>query len=190
LPNLILGILGSSGAVASTNSYESIATVTVGSGGSSTVSFSSIPSTYKHLQIRTIGRTNRADVQDVIKFNFNSDTGSNYSYHYLGGDGSSPVVSSGTSTSTPFGGGIIAGNSAVSNVFGTSVIDILDFTSTSKNKTVRSLSGIENNNADGRLYLMSSLWLNTAAITSITLSPLVGSSFLQYSHFALYGIKD
>ena len=85
--NPILGIIASS-MLGVTSSYESIATTTVGALGASSVTFSSIPSTYKHLQLRWIARSNRVAAQDFVDIRLNSDTGANYSAHLLYGDGS------------------------------------------------------------------------------------------------------
>ena len=71
-----------------TGSFESIATTTVGSGGTSSIDFTSIPSTYQHLQLRIISRVSNADTGDNIFLQFNGDTSSNYSWHYMEGDGS------------------------------------------------------------------------------------------------------
>ncbi len=163
------------------NSYESIATVTVGSGGSANIDFTSIPSTYKHLQIRAIYCNS---VASNIRIRFNSDTGSNYNYHILYGNGTSALAGA-ASTDTTFG---YINYQASTTVFSAGVIDILDYTNTNKNTTVRSLTGIDTNGS-GTVMLSSSLWLNTAAITSIRLLPESGGNISQYSHFALYGIK-
>ena len=185
LPSLI-GIIASSGAAAGT-SYESIATVTVGSGGSSSITFSSIPSTYQHLQVRLMARTNRAAAGDFLTVIFNSDTGANYSYHYLQGDGSSALA--GSSTNSPY---VFlhrfAASSATSGVNGVGVLDVLDYANTNKYKTTRSLAGYDNNGS-GAIELDSGNWRNTGAITSITIAPGLGTSLNQYSSFALYGIK-
>ena len=173
----------------STNSFESIATVTVGLGGQSSISFTSIPSTYKHLQIRGIARSNRAAVvNDSLHIQFNSDTGSNYTDHYLIGDGSTASANSEV-TITNISLYRITGAGAGASTFGVSVIDILDYQNTNKYKTVRALTG-DDNNGDGRISLGSGLWSSTSAVTGITLFPNNGSSsFVQYSSFALYGIK-
>ena len=92
----ILGIIAASFQEAVPNSYESIETVTVGSGGSATVSFTSIPATYTHLQIRGIART---ATNVSLGLQFNSDTGSNYSRHFLNGNGSS-AASGGAANTT------------------------------------------------------------------------------------------
>jgi hypothetical protein len=171
-------------------SYESIATVTVGSGGSSQIDFTSIPSTFKHLQIRGIGRDNRPSTWiDGMYLSFNSDTtGSNYRNHQLLGTGSA-VFAASDAGSTGYGlpiGLVYATN--VSNTFSANIIDILDYTNTNKNTTVRNLVGLEDN-TNGRIALQSGLWINTAAITTIQFAPITGTAFNQYSSFALYGIK-
>jgi hypothetical protein len=168
--------------------YESIETVTVGSGGAGTVTFSSIPSTYSHLQVRYIARSNRGDVQDIIRFRFNSDSGTNYAYHWLRGDGGTADAGNATSTASPWTA-IIAGANAGASQFGVGVSDILDYSNTNKYKTTRTLSGVDTNSANGRIMFFSNLWMNTNAITSIEIAPNYGTSFNQYSSFALYGIK-
>ena len=179
--NNIVALLGDGGGAA--NSYESIATVTVGAGGSSSISFTSIPSTYKHLQIRWLSGDNRSGANDSpIYIQFNSDTSNNYADHQLGGDGSSAY--SYASTSQPktwlYGGGATA--------FGAGITDILDYTSTNKAKTIRFLGGNDANGA-GQIRLVSGLWFATpAAISTITLTPFT-ANFRQYSSFALYGVK-
>lgn len=166
--------------------FESIATVTVGSGGASSISFTSIPSTYQHLQIRAMARGTQADVSDQIGIQFNSDTGSNYAIHQLGGNGSS-VFSTGAGSQTKIVPAYITGGSTSANIFGVGVIDILDYANTNKYKTARGLSGYDRNGA-GLTLLRSGLWLNTNAVTSIVCLPDSGS-FVEYSSFALYGIK-
>jgi hypothetical protein len=168
--------------------YDSLATITVPSGGVSSITFTGIPSTYKHLQLRTLARTNRSGAnQDPLKFIFNSDTASNYSNHFLYGDGSS--ASAFADTPISFVAAYMASAAtASSNVFGTCVIDLLDYSNTNKFKTLRSLGGIDNN-GNGAISLTSGFWRSTSAITSIAISPQVGTSFDQYSSFALYGCK-
>ena len=179
--NIIAGTL-SVGVTPSTNSYESIATTTVGSGGSGTITFSSIPSGYEHLQIRAmnLGSASGTDV----RIRFNSDTGSNYRTHYLYGQGSSAVA--GASGATTYA--TIALTSLSTDKPSVLVTDILDYRSTSKNKTIRSLTGMDDNGS-GYILLYSGLWFATpAAITQIDITPNSGN-FNQYSSFALYGIK-
>ena len=180
LPSIV-GLINGVSAPVSTNSYESIATVTVGSGGSATVVFSSIPNTYSHLQIRGINLTNGTDGAD-LGIRFNGDSGSNYSLHLLAGNGSSAFA--GSAANTSYG---LIGTQAGTSYPVNSVTDILDYANTNKAKTVRSLSGADENGS-GRVGLYSGAWYSTGAITSITLLTQTGS-FNQYSTFALYGVK-
>lgn len=187
--NVISGLLAG-GVAASTNSYESIATYTA-SGSVSTISFTSIPSTYKHLQIRFIARCSRSDYTVAALYaRFNSDSASNYSGHYLGGNGGSAFAYGGANyTSSP--AGLVSGTNVTANTFSGGVIDVLDYQNTNKYKTVRSLAGF-NGNAAGtgdEINLQSGNWRSTSAITSIDFTLETGANFLQYSQFALYGIK-
>jgi hypothetical protein len=170
-------------------SYESIATVDVGSGGASSVTFSSIPSTYTHLQIRAIAQTNRTtSAQDSGKVVFNSDTGgSSYGSHFLTGDGASATASNSISNAFMY----IArfGTTNSTNIFGTIVIDILDYTNTNKYKTIRYLGATEQNGS-GYIELGSGLYSSsTSAITNINIAPVTGTLWRQYSSFALYGVN-
>ena len=172
--------------------FQSIATTTVGSGGTGTITFSSIPSTYKHLQLRYISRTNRGTFSsDSIAIRFNSDSGSNYSYHLLYGQGSS-IFAAGLTARTLMEA-TSATTTATANPFAGGVIDVLDYGSTNKNKTIRVLGGFDNNsgasNQEGYITFASGAWYNTSAVNTITLTPLNGTLFSEYSSFALYGIK-
>ena len=163
---------------ASTNSYESIATVTVGSGGASDITFTSIPSDYAHLQIRL---TSLLSTSADVYLQFNADTGNNYQRHTLYGNGSAAGSYSET------------GNNRISIIFaantgvGGSITDILDYKDTNKFKIVRALGG-NDNNSTGFIALQSGGWRSTSAITSIKLYSGSGT-ISQYTHAALYGIK-
>lgn len=178
----ILGIYASqiSGHLwAPSGAYDSIATVTVGGGGSSSISFTSIPATYTHLQIRGISKMSSGA---SLYMQLNSDTGSNYARHYLNGNGSTVGAGANSSFTNMF-----AGTTAnATSTFGANVIDILDYTNTNKYTTSRSLSGADSNGS-GFVQFFSGLWMNTAAVTTITITG--DSNFDQYSQFALYGIK-
>ncbi len=168
-----------------TSSYESISTVTLGS-TQTTISFTSIPSTYKHLQVRGIARGTFAATNLNLCIQFNSDTSNSYTYHQLLGDGSSASAQGGTAQSFGFAGRIAQAN-ASSNVFGASVIDILDYADTNKYKTIRALGGYDSN-GNGYSTLMSSAYIKTDAVSSIQIFGNLGD-LVQYSSFALYGIK-
>jgi hypothetical protein len=161
------------------SSYESIATVSA-SGNPASLSFNSIPSTYTHLQIRGIVKVNPSG-NPILRFN--SDSGANYTFHQLVGDGTS-VSSSGGSGQT-----FIYQPYTLSTGFMAMVIDILDYGNTNKFKTVRTLGGNDNNNSGySPTEFMSGLWRSTSAITDISLLG-NGSTFSQYTSIALYGIK-
>ena len=165
-----------------------IATVNVGS-ATSTLTFSSIPSTYKHLQIRGIMRTSRTAGPDLLSMRFNSDTGSNYSDHFLIGDGSTASTDKDVSatfinvqrSASDFNG---------SSIFAAYTIDILDYASTSKAKTTRALAGYDANGS-GQVVLNSGAWYNSStAINRIDLIlPSYTTNFNQYTQFGLFGIK-
>ena len=186
----ILGIMASSRLVAST-AFESIATTTVGSGGAANITFSSIAATYTHLQIRGIIRgTTATPDYNGLRIQLNGDTGSNYAWHELVGSGATAAAYSGSSTTYMDDIGILTGGTNTANIFGANIIDILDYASTTKTKTVRSLSGQDSNNTYGAIRLSSGLWNSTSAVTSIKLFYGASSTIAEYSSFALYGIKS
>ena len=182
----VLGIIASqiSGHLFTQSAFDSIATTTL-STSTASVTFSSIPATYTHLQIRGIVKTNAgSDTQNYMRFN--GDTGSNYSTHYLYGYGEDPV-GAGAGASTSFMSAA-AVTSDGANVFSAFVMDVVDYADTNKYKTLRALSGNDTNGA-GYVWFSSGNWRNTAAVTSITIYNNGSNNFLQYSSFALYGIK-
>lgn len=179
LLNSFVSVLDSGGAGGGAGSYESIATAT-GTGSSGTITFSSIPSTYRHLQLRINSKNTTGD---NLELQFNSDTGANYVRHFLRGNGSSVTAFAQTAQNQIefMGSGSGTPNPAVL------IIDIQDYTSTTQNKTVRNFSG-QDENGSGTLVLSSGLWLNTNAVTSITFKVSSGN-FTTDSNFSLYGIK-
>jgi hypothetical protein len=183
----ILGIFASqiSGHLwAPSGAYDSIATVTVGAGGASSIAFSSIPSTYTHLQIRGILGVASAGTTNYLQMTYNGVGGTSYSGHVLFGNGSSAGANAGNgaSSSSIFAGSV----SNATTTFGGVVVDILDYANTSKYKTSRHLVGMDSNGS-GSMELISGLFMNTSAISSITFTG--STNFPQYSTLALYGIK-
>lgn len=165
------------GGLADPGAFDSIATTTAGAGGLTTLTFSSIPSTYKHLQLRVSGIVAAGVTNLAVQFN--GDTASNYWWHQLYGTGAAAGSNnSGALTSFIYMPPSAAQPSAM-------VLDILDYTNTSKYKTMRGIGGVDTNGA-GQVSLNSGMWNSTSAITSITL---YGATYAQYSTFALYGIK-
>lgn len=159
--------------------FESIATTTL-STATASVTFSSIPADYKHLQIRGLQKMTAGDRWTWVQFN--GDSGTNYSYHSLRGNGST-VSANGQAMAESYGRISISATQ-----FGGIVVDILDYRNTSKLKVVRSLYGYDNNGS-GTVGLNSSAWNNTNAITSIVIGCEGSDTYTQYSSFTLYGIK-
>jgi hypothetical protein len=186
----ILGIIASQNYVRiapDTGAMFPIAMVNVGSTGASTLTFSSIPATYKHLQIRGIAYT--AGTNERINLRFNSDTASNYSMHRLVGNGSAASASAQSSQSAIWVSSGYDGVSNTANTFTAYVLDVLDYTSTSKTKTLRALDGLDKNGSGGIEFSSGGWYKTPEAITTISMTIQSGSSFAQYSQFALYGIK-
>jgi hypothetical protein len=185
IPFGVFSAAGAGGGAAA-GSYELIST-TLLSTSTASVSFSSIVGTYKHLQIRMTTRS--AGSADVAQLAFNSDTSNNYTDHFLYGNGSS--VLSGANTIPSFAGILVGqslGSGETSNSFATSIVDILDYASSSKNTTVRSFYG-GHTSSWNRIYLRSGMWNSTSAVTSISLVNNGGASFATGSRISLYGIK-
>jgi hypothetical protein len=174
-----LGILAASGAGGG-GSFESIATITAGV-ADATVSFTSIPSTYKHLQIRySVNEGTGGGITNAY-IRFNGVT-SGYATHRLEGNGSSAAAAGSASSSTMFGG-YYAGTA---NNYGAAIIDIHDYASTTKNKTMRIFNGVDLNGS-GYVALTSGLYASTSAVTTILIG--AGGLFTSGSVFSLYGIK-
>ncbi len=178
IANLVAGFVGVN--IVAATSYESIATVSLNTTQAS-VEFTGISGSYTHLQLRIL---QRSTTPNNVMMQYNSDTGTNYSWHELFGEGanaSAGAASSATSMKATYLENIASG------VVGVGVIDILDYTNTNKYKTMRGLAGSDANGS-GYILLRSGLWRSTSAITSIKLTPASGS-WDQYSSIALYGIK-
>ena len=163
--------------------FESIATVT-GTGSSPTISFTSIPGTYKHLQIRANAKSTGSGATYNIAFN--SDTTSeNYNAHRIMG-----------AAGTVSAAGNIGGRNFFGYYYGDSmdaftgmIIDIHDYTDTGKYKIARTNAGVQHNLTQAAEHALASiLWESTSAITSITLNHNSGN-WSSNSTFALYGIK-
>jgi len=181
-----LGILSAAGAGGGFSSdYELIETQILGSSQTG-ITFSNLgthSSTYRHLQIRYTARSSIAGTQDgATGIRLNGDSGSNYSSHNLTGDGSSVSSNAFTSQTYMFSQALF-GNTAASGAFGAGVIDLLDCYSTTKNKTLRWLTGAN------IVRLGSGAWLSTASLTSVTMDARDGSSYLAGSRFSIYGIR-
>jgi hypothetical protein len=176
------------GAGVQVGDFESIQTITAGSAVAN-IEFTSIPATYSHLQIRFIARTSQAgDVTGgFLTWTYNNDTAANYTYHVVKGDGANATSANIINAANTFAERITTAFQTAST-FGAGYIDILDYANTNKFKTHKIIAGWDSNGS-GQVALNSGLWRSTSAITSIKILPSGASNFVQYSSFALYGVK-
>lgn len=163
-----------------------IATTTL-STTSASITFSSIPQTFAHLQIRMFGRGTGTGGPNT-NMQYNGDTGGNYKVHYLGAGVSSVFAGDFGAGVTASNIGWMAGSDQTSGIFSNNICDILDYTNTSKYKTSKALNGTDAN-INPLLGIFSGLWMNTSAINSITLFPSAGS-FVAGTRVDIYGISN
>ena len=182
MPNI--GFWAVAGAGGGGGDYELISTA-YGTGSSNTITFSSIPSTYKHLQLRATIRGTDTTTNLQFKVQFNGSTTSLYSWHDLIGDGSGVSSTSGTSQ-TFIRLDNLAGASSVTGNHSALILDVLDYTNTTTNKTTRALSG--NANSLNYVRLTSGNWRSTAAVTSLSIAA-NAAAISTTSRFSLYGIR-
>jgi len=167
------------------NTYELIASSTVGSGGAANITFSSIPHTYTDLKLVISARGSRSGVYNVMKIKFNGvDT--NQTAKVIEGNGATAGSYSDTIITV-----IMSGASATANTFGNGEVYIPNYTS-SNYKSVSTDSVAETNATTEYMDIIAGLWSSSAAITSITIDPSVPTTYtmLEHSSAYLYGIKN
>jgi hypothetical protein len=189
--NSLVGIIASSGGAAAGGSFESIATFN-GDGTTSTVSFTSIPSTYAALQIRFIIKGAGAGSTTTgfsIYPNQQSGSSTNMDRHYIYGDGTAVTASNSINQGEFYLYKITPRASSTADTFGVGIIDIHNYASTTQNKTFRAFYGYDNNSAstESQVYLESGLWRSTTAISSFNITG--SGAFIAGTTIALYGIK-
>lgn len=174
-----------------TGSYESIATTTVTASGTASITFTGIPQTYKHLQVRYTTRSTWAGNTTIANLmragNGSIDSGNNYAFHRLVGNGTA-ANSYGSATQNVMYAGYSWAADGLANSFGSGVIDILDYTNTSKYKTFRTIGGVEGNGS-GFVNFHSGLWQSTSAINQLYFFTEGSQDYAVGSKIALYGIK-
>jgi hypothetical protein len=169
-----------------TSAYDSLGSALLSS-ASTGLTFSNIPQTYTHLQIRTSVRTTRSDAgTDVLTMQFNGVTGNNYATHGLVGDGSSATSYGYANYPHPMYLDGMPSANATANIFGVGIIDILNYSNTNMKTTVRGIGGTDLNGS-GQVRVVSGFWDNTNAVTSIFFGSV--GSYVANSMFTLYGIK-
>lgn len=178
----------SRGSAAGGGAMELISTQILGT-AAATITFSSIPQTYKHLQVRVVGRFSANSSGNVdLSMRVNGDTVSgHYAWHQLIGNGSSATFNTATSTNY-IAAGVVPNNLATTNTFSGTVIDVLDYTSASKNKTIRALGGVAPASTL-QVQLASGLWISTAAVTSLSFFDGMNvTNFMVGTRISLYGV--
>ena len=164
---------------APSGAYDAIASTTL-SATAASITFSGIPSTYTHLQVRL---QTSASAAANYYYQVNGDTGSNYSWHELLGENTSPLAGNAATQAQGY-----FTYSASSSYPTSAVLDFLDYGNIYKYKTIRALGGQDANSTGSRVEFTSTAWRNTAAITSITLYLSTGT-FSTNGIFSLYGIR-
>lgn len=178
------------GKILSSTAFESIATATVGSGGTSYVDFTSIPQTFTNLQIRGIIRGTRSGKTDDLKITFNNDTNNNYNKMTFGTLGSTRYsYHQGDLPFIPSYEGYMA-NTTTAGFFSALIFDILDYRDSSKYKSGKFALGCDSNgDTKNILEFSGGTWRSLDSITSIKIEPRYGSGIAEFSNFALYGIR-
>lgn len=167
-----------------------IASQTVSGSSTSSVDFSSIPSTFTHLQLRIFARQtgSAGAVAGSVFVILNNDTAtSSYSIHRLIGNGSFTSSDGFATGSFQAFVSAIPAFSDTTGVFGVAIVDLLDYTNTNKNKTLRALSGYDGNGVGGQAIIGSAAWYSTVAINRITVNAQYGN-FVAGTRIDLYGI--
>ena len=184
---MLLGILNSQAAGGGGAAYELLESVALSSSASS-VTFSGLGaySGYKHLQIRMIAGC-AAGFDSSGYLELNGDSTASYSHHRLQGSGSIVSSDAGSSDTYILIQAMLSSN-AYPNEFAAGVLDVLDFSSSSKNTTIRALHGHKGTGSQ-KVSLSSGAYLNTDAITSLTVGGAGGNSMRAGSRFSLMGIK-
>lgn len=167
------------------DTFIKIASVTVGSGGAGTITFTSIPSTYTDLQVMLSLRSTGSTFENVT-INFNGVTSNQYSDRTLQGNGSAASSSQNNSISAMYP--LQANGNTTANTFSNAYVYVPNYAG-SNNKSVSVDSVTEDNSSTAFARLVSGLWSNSSAITSITFT-ITGNSIAQYSTATLYGIKN
>ena len=183
-----MGLLGAS-APAAAGAFDLLETTVLTSSASS-VTFSGLDaySDYKHLQIRAVTKTaGTSQPNGLLRIRINNDSTLSYSSHRISGDGVS--VASGFQTDVDqMYLGITTSSQAESENFGSAVIDVLDFSSSTKNKTFRSLNGLVSSPSNS-ISIRSGLYFKTDPITTMSIFDSRGENWVTGSRFSLYGVK-
>jgi hypothetical protein len=169
--------------------FDSIFSYSVPSGGVSSINIP-VPIGYKSLQLRCLHKTNRSGSLDGLEMTFNNDTANNYSKQYM-----YSTTSAITGFTQNVQGYIQVDSSTASgqnaNHFGVSIVDIFGYNDSGMFTTTRNLGGVSEDDGTGTMEIdwEGGVWASTSTVSSIQLSPYLGTTILQHSKFYLYGIR-
>jgi hypothetical protein len=163
------------------NTFELIASSTVGAGGAATITFSSISSTYTDLCLKFSLRTDVSLNQDNIRLYINGGTANQYITN-------KDIRGNGSSASSASELMVLNSNTSTSNTFGNGEIYIPNYAGSS-NKSMSADTVAETNGTTAYAFLNAILWSQTSAITSIAIGGNSGN-LMQYSTAYLYGVKN
>lgn len=169
-----------------TPNYGAMQQIATATPSNQQISFTNIPQTYTDLMIVMSAR-NSSGSSGSVEARFNGDSGSNYSYTYFQGNGSSVSYGRG-SNATVAVVGRSAGSGTTSGIFASSICHILNYSSTSSNKTLIE-RGANDENGSGISEMWISLWRSNFAITSISIASPGQGNFASGTTAFLYGIK-
>ena len=167
--------------------YKKIASVTVGAGGASNITFSSIPATYTDLVLFLSARDAGTGTNTQFRVEYNGSSTAVYSDRQLAGNGSSASSYSRSGSSAMLNTSIPS-SGATANTFSNTTVYIPNYAG-STNKSA-SVDGVAETNATAvDMELSAWLWANTAAINQIKITLQSGANLVQYSTATLYGIS-
>jgi hypothetical protein len=180
-----LGLLSQGGAAAASG-FQLISTSLLATTTAS-VTFSAIPASFTHLQLRVVGRYTAATVSSNMTLRFNADSGANYGYQYIRNNNGTITAAAPGSYQTSLYVGDMPGASDAASFYGSMIIDLLDYANTNKIKTLKTFNG-RGSGANPALDMFNGTWNSTAAISSILVSDAVTSaSFAAGTRVSLYG---
>lgn len=173
--------------------HDLISSVTVGSGGAATISFTSIPQTYTDLILELSSRGESSVNRIEVYVKINNNTSSIYSSRRIQGYDSNSVLSAQSTEVAPTSNGSFGrsnGNTSTANTFGSLKLYIPNYTS-SNNKSM-SVDWVQENNSstDWSVGFSAASWASSSAITELVFSAESGLDFAQHSTAYLYGIKN
>ena len=171
--------------------YHQIATTLSPSGSSYT--FSSIPSGYDHLELRIFGKDGRTPVYSSCNIQINGDTANNYAFMAPQVDTRAGSPYGGENINVNFGAFVYWAGASNSNYYGSGTVKFLEYSSTTKNKSILFNGGYigfgDGTSEQGMVTQGMGQWRNTNAITSLVLTTTGGSNFASGTRFSLYGLK-